>query len=105
MHEFPHLFHFLDDFLSAESRFEKGEGISLKIIFTCFQFAKIPLAKNKIAGSSLVTFITLDTVTLEAHCFYKGQSALTETRSVLQAPIVLFVPWRAFLSRLMQMRY
>ena len=84
---------------------KRGRAFHYKLFLHVFNLPSIPLAKNKIAGPSLVTFITLDTVTLEAHCFYKGQSALTETRSVLQAPIVLFVPWRAFLSRLMQMRY
>ena len=105
VHEFIHLFHFLDNFLSAESRFEKGKVISLKLILHVFNLPSIPLAKNKIVGPYLITFITLDTVTLEDHCFYGGINALIETRSALQVSIVLLVPGRAILSRLMQMHY
>ena len=105
VHEFLHLFHFLDNFLSAESRFEKEEVISLKIILHVFNLPSISLAKNKIVGLYLVTFMTLDTVTLEAHCFYEDISALIEPRSALQVSIVLLVPARAILSRLMQMNY
>lgn len=80
VHEFLHLFHFLDNFLSAESRFEKEEVISLKIILHVFNLPSIPLVKNKIVGPYLVTFITLDTVTLEAQahkCTNRASLSLT----------------------------